>query len=197
MDLSWVVRARWRLAGAWMWPAFVVLGVADGVIGHVLPAAGDSESVLGGIVVGLVLNVIAVAVLARPAGMLLRRRRRDLPSAIARNYGGTACVVLVTIGFAALGLAHHSSIAGDRAVMRDATARAAAWIGDHAPAPFRMDASRLDTVVIQADSLYRACAANPDGTRDYCVVVNERRPPARSVIPDGSESNETLARGTD
>jgi len=197
MDLSWLVRARWRLVGAWMWPAYVVLAVADGVIGHLLPVAGSSESVLGGIVAGLVLNLIGVAALARPGGLLLRRRRRDLPEAIARNYAGTACVVLVTLGFVALGTAHHATIVGDRAVMRDATARAAAWIGDHAPGPFRADASHLDTIVIQASALYRVCVTNPTGTRDYCVVVDERRPAARSVTPAGSESNETLARGMD
>jgi hypothetical protein len=177
-----------------MWPMFVLLGVVDGVVGHALPVVGHSESVVGGVVVALVLNLIAVAVVARPVGALLRRRRRDLPADIARNYAGTVCVILVTAGFVALGALNHSSIARDDATMRDADARAAAYIGDHAPAPFRADASHLDTVVIESGSVYRACVANPARTRDYCVVVNEAK---RSVVPDGSESNETLSRGVD
>jgi hypothetical protein len=197
MDLSWLVRARWRMLGAWMWPMFVVLGVLDGVIGHLLPIAGDTEGVVGGLIVGLIFNLVAVILLARPLGMLLRRRRRDLPPPIARNYGGTACVMLVTVGFAALGLAHHAQIVSDRSTMHDAVERAAAYIGDHAPAPFRIDAAHLDTVTIQSDTVYRTCVANPGGTREYCVIVNETKPAADSVVPDGSESNETLARGTD
>lgn len=197
MDLSWLVRARWRMVGAWMWPAFVVLAVVDGVIGHLLPAAGQSASLVGAIVLGLVVNLVVVILGSRPAGMLLRRGRPDLPPAIARNYGGAACVVLVTVGFLAAGLVHHPQIVSERAAMNDAAARAAAWIGDHAPAPFRVDAARLDTVAIQPGSVYRACVANPRGTRDYCVIVDDRRPLSRSVVPAGSEPNAVLDRGTD
>ncbi len=195
MDLSWLVRARWRLVGAWMWPAFVVLAVTDGLIGHALPLGGDSQSVVGGFLLGLILNLVAVAVVALPLGALLRRRRRDLPPAIARNYAGSVGIVVVTLGLLAIGLAHRSSIASDRATMRDADVRAGAYIGDHAPAQFRGDADELTTVVIQQGMLYRACAGNPTGTREYCVMVNEHLPAARSVVPAGSETNQTLARG--
>jgi hypothetical protein len=193
MDLSWLVRARWRLRGAWMWPAFVVLAVVDGIVGHALPVAGRSESVLGGIVVALVLNLIGAAALARPVAMVMRRRRRDLPPDIARNYAGSACIALVTVAFVALGLLNHSSVVHAEATMREAAVRAAAYIGDHAPERFRVDASRVDTMAIQSGSLYRACVSDATGARDYCVVVDELK---GSVVPDGSESNETLSRGT-
>jgi hypothetical protein len=192
MDLSWLARARWRLRGAWMWPAFVVLAVVDGVVGHLLPVAGHSESVVGGIVVALVLNLIGAAALSRPLGLLLRRRRRDLPADIARDYGGTACIVLVTAGFVVLGLLNHPGLVRDRATRRNAAVLASGYIGTHAPRPFRIDASRVDTVAIQTGRLYRACVSDPAGTRDYCVVVDTVK---GSVTPDGSESNETLSRG--
>jgi hypothetical protein len=196
MDLSWLVRARWRIVGAWMWPLFVLLAVADGLIGHALPLAGDSQSVVGSVVAALIFNLIAVVIVARPLALVLRARRRDLPAAIARDYAGALGVVAVTFAFVAIGLAHHSTIDGDRATMRDAAARAAAYIGDHAPPPFRADAASLSTVALQDDVIYRVCAANPSGSRQYCVVVDERRPLARSVTPAGSESNQNLARGT-
>ncbi len=195
MDLAWLVRARWRIRGAWMWPAFVVLGVVDGIVGHAQPVAGDGESVLGGIVVGLVLNLIGVVVLAWPVGMLLRAGRRDLPPAIARNYGGTGCLLLVTAGFALLGALHHSTVVTQRATMLDAIERAAAYIGVHAPPAFRANASHTDTFVIQAGSVYRTCVPNGAGTRTYCVVVNERRPLAQSVSFSGYEPNSILERG--
>lgn len=197
MDPAWLVRARWRLRGAWMWPMFVALPVVDGIVGHALPVDGTAQSVLGGIVVALVLELIGVVVLARPLGMLLRTRRRDLPPAIARNYGGTAAVLLVTVGFVVLGGLHHWTIVSQRATMRDAVARAAAYIGDHAPAAFRANASHTDTFVIQPGTMYRTCVPDVARTRTYCVVVDERRPAARSVTPDGYESNATLSRGVD
>ena len=199
MGLSWLVRMRWRLLGAWMWPTFVALAAADGVIGHVLPPAGGSESVVGAIVLGLVLNLLGVVVLGPLLGRVLRAARRDLPLAIARNYAGTACIVLVTVGFVVVGVLHHPQITQDRATLRDAVVRAAAWIGDHAPPRFRAGAGSLDSYVLLAGSVYRECAAASRGGEPhyYCVIVDERRSGPGSVRPAGSESNETLARGTD
>lgn len=199
MGLTWLVRMRWRLLGAWMWPSFVVCAAADGVIGHVLPPAGGTESVLAGLVLGLVLNLLCVIVLGPLLGRALRTGRRDLPVAIARNYAGTACIVLVTVGFAVVGLVHRPQLVHDRATLRDAVVQAAAWIGDHAPARFQAGADSLDSYVLLEGSIYRECAAAQDGRAPhwFCVVVHERGSGPASVRPAGSESNETMSRGTD
>ena len=47
MDGAWVARARWRRRGAWLWPAFAAFTIADAVIGHELPPAGDAETIVG------------------------------------------------------------------------------------------------------------------------------------------------------
>jgi hypothetical protein len=197
MDAAWIARTRWRWRGAWMWPAFVVLAIADGWIGHALPINPPSQSVIAGIVVGLVLNLICIVVVAPVFGALLRRVRRDLPVAIARNYAGVLCVVLVTTGFVGIGLAKRSTITHDSAAMHDAVVRAAAYIGDHAPGPYAARADHLDVIAIQEGSIYRVCVNNAEQTRDYCVVVRERLPFARSVTPAGSEPNANMARGGD
>ena len=180
-----------------MWPAFVVMAIADGWIGHVLPINPPRQSVISGVVGGLVLNLICIVVLSTPIGALLRRIRRGLPAAIARNYAGVLCVLLVTAGFVGIGLAKRSTITHDSAAMHDAVVRAAAYIGDHAPAPFAARADHLDTLVIQEGLIYRVCVDNDAQTRYYCVVVREGLPLARSVTPAGSEPNATLARGDD
>ena len=197
MEAAWLVRARWRVRGAWMWPAFVVLAVADGIVGHLLPVAGDAETVIGPLIIGLLLNLVAVVVLAWPAAALLRRAWRDMPWSVARNYGGTGCVLLVTVGFIVLGALHQRSVTTDRRAMRDAVIRAAAYIGTRAPAPFRAQASHTDTFTIQAGVIYRTCVFNRAGTRDYCVVVDESKPLQHSVRPAGSEPNASLELGTD
>jgi hypothetical protein len=130
-------------------------------------------------------------------GALLRRVRRDLPVAIARNYAGVLCVLLVTAGFVAVGLAKRPTITHDSAAMHDATVRAAAYIGDHAPTPYAANAARSDVLAIQEGSIYRVCVWNSRHSRDYCVIVNERLPFGRSVRPAGSEPNEALAQGGD
>src|ERR1700733_6798375 len=133
MDAARLVRARWRSRGAWLWPMFVLGSLLDGVIGTLLPVSGTTQSLAAGIVVGLVLNLLAVLFLSRPAGALLRRRRRDLPAAIARNYAGTLAIALVSVGFVAAGLANRSNIDENQRSLRDAVVRAVAYIGDRAP----------------------------------------------------------------
>ncbi|HEY5430940.1 MAG TPA: hypothetical protein VIK04_17625, partial [Solirubrobacteraceae bacterium] len=66
-----------------MWPTFVVAAILDGVIAHVRPLAGDRQSFFGGVLAGLVLNLLAVLFFSGAFGKLLRRRRTDLPMAIA------------------------------------------------------------------------------------------------------------------
>ncbi len=97
MDGGLLARLRWRRSGAWMWPTFVVVTVIDGVIVHTRPMAGDGQSLIGGVVIAMVFNVIAILLLSRPFGALVRRRRTDMPPIVARDYGGTAAVGLVTL----------------------------------------------------------------------------------------------------
>ena len=195
MERGWLHRLRWRRRGAWLWPVFIAAIAVDAAIGHLRPPVGDSESIAGAAIAGLALNLVAVLLLSRPLGALLRRVRADLPSVVARNYAGTAVVATVTLALLAVGVAHHASIAADQATMRDATVRAEAWIGDHAPAEFQRNIPLTDTVVIQPGSIYRTCVRNDRGDRSYCVIVNSRLPFARSVRPDGSEPNWMFSEG--
>ena len=96
MDGAWLSRFRWRRRGAWLWPAFVALTVVDAAIGHLLPPVGEKQSIAAAALGGLVLNLIGVILLSRPLGMLLRRRRPDIPMPVARDYGGTVVVVCVS-----------------------------------------------------------------------------------------------------
>jgi hypothetical protein len=195
MEGVWLARLRWRRRGAWLWPAFVAATAFDAGIGHVLPLFGDRQSVYGGLLAGLILNVLAVLFCSRPFGNLLRRRRTDLPLGVARNYAGTLAVSLVSVAILGLGLLHHPAIARAQRALDDAITRAEAFIGDHAPATFAANASHTDTFTIQSGSVYRTCVPSRDGTRTYCVIVRPRLPLAQSVIFDGYEPNSTFAAG--
>ena len=194
---AWLARLRWRQRGAWLWPTFVVLTIVDGFLLHALPAAGSTQTLVGGIVAGMVFNVLAVLLLSRPGGALLRRRRKDMPVGVARNYAGAGAVALVTAAMLAIGLVHHATIVAQRRALDDAIVRAIAFIGDRAPAEFRANAGHTDTYTIQAGSMYRTCVSNRAGTRDYCVIVKSKLPFARSVVPDGSEPNAIFSAGLD
>src|SRR3954447_26603240 len=106
VESVWWPRLRWRMRGAWQWPTFGVLTVADTVLITRLPFHEDGPDALGAVLLAGFFNLLAVGVAAPFLGMLLRRRRRDLPAVVARDYAGTALLALVTAGLVAGGLAH-------------------------------------------------------------------------------------------
>lgn len=195
MDGAWLVRARWRLRGAWQWPVFVAMTFVDALAGHLLPPTGESESAAAALLAGLVLNLLGVLLLARPLGMLIRRFRPDLPLVVAKDYAGTAVVIGIAAALGGAGLAHRSSLIADQRAMREASARAEAWIGVHAPSSFRRNAMLVNLFEIQPGRVYRACVPSAVDGRSYCVVVDVRRPWARSVRPAGSEPNSYFGEG--
>jgi hypothetical protein len=196
MDGASLHRLRWRLRGAWLWPAFVALTIADAVVGHMLPPAGDGQSVVSAALVALVLNLIAVILLSRPLGAVLRRTRGDLPGIVARDYAGTTVIVVIALALLTAGLLHRPTLQAQRSTMYDAIKRAQAYIGDRAPAQFRRNLELVDTFVIQQGSIYRTCVPSDDRKRTYCVIVNDKLPFARSVSFGGYEPNEVMSAGT-
>jgi hypothetical protein len=200
MDGAILVRVRWRLRGAWRWRAFTGLTVVDAFIGHWLPPAGETQSLAGAAIDGLVLNLLAVLLLTRPVGALVRRVRRDLPAVVARDYAATWLALGVSAAVLAAGLAHRASIHANQAAMHEAVARAQAWIGDRAPPQFRREARQPSVLEIQAGHVYRACAispatGSPGVARSFCVVVDLDKPWARSVRFAGYEPNSVFAQG--
>jgi hypothetical protein len=196
MDTAPLVRMRWRLRGAWLWPSFVVLSLIDAAIINALPPAGDSSTAVGGWLLAIVVNLIAIVILSGLVGRVVRRLRPDMPKLVARDYAGAVIVALITLGFLAGGIAHHHVVTADRAALADAQARAESYIGARAPAAFQADAATLDTDPLQPPRTYRICATNATHTENYCVVVDRDKKFGRSVSPAGSESNELLDQGT-
>jgi hypothetical protein len=185
---------RWRLRGAWMWPAFLVLTAVDALIGHWLPGSGDTQGFGDALISAAFYNLIVVVALARAFGWLLRKRRRDLPKIVAADYAGTSLLVGVLGVFVLLGLVHRPTILQHRSMLRDAIARAEAFIGDRAPPEFRMHMGVTDTVTIEP-GIYRTCVPGAGDGRTYCVVVKSALPFGRSVEFDGYESNRDFVAG--
>jgi hypothetical protein len=196
MEGAWVARMRWRRRGAWLAPTIAVATVADAVIGHALPPAGETQTLLAAALDGAVLNLIAILLLRPPLSVLLRRRRPDLPRVVARDYSGSAAILTVSAVLLLAGLLHRPSIVAHRNALNDAITRAQAFIGDRAPPEFRRNLQMVSTFAIEPGKIYRTCVRSDDHRRTYCVVVKTRMPFARSVTFAGYESNEHFAAGT-
>jgi hypothetical protein len=183
-------RMRWRMRGAWQWPAFFVLTLVDGVVLSRLPFYGQGPGgVLPGVLLAGFVNLLAVAVLAPFVGRLLRRRRPDLPRLVAGNYAGTALVVTVTLAFAAGGVAHRPAAeAGerDRAAVR---ASVHDFVLTQQPA---LSARLASTDVLQVEpGLYRACVPTGRVRRWLCLFVSTEQAPPGITRDHDESSNDT------
>lgn len=196
MDATPLVRLRWRLRGAWLWPSFVLLSFADAAILHDLPPSHGGDSLLAGWLLGVVLSLLAIVLLSAALGALVRRLRPDMPKLVARNYAGALLALAVTLALLAAGLVNQHAIAADNAAQQDAVVRAENYIGTHAPAEFQRDLHRLDVMPLQTPQIYRICASDSTRAEHWCVVVDRSKPFGRSVRYAGSESNALLSQGT-
>src|SRR3954454_21252766 len=78
-------RLRWRMRGAWQWPAFAALTVVDALLIDRLPFQGDGPDAIGAVLVAGFANLLVVAVLAPLTGLLVRPSwRPDLLRLVAR-----------------------------------------------------------------------------------------------------------------
>jgi len=173
VERVWVSRLRWRLRGAWLAPLVALLVVLEALLIHFRPLAGDGRTNLfAALLLAAFLNLVAVAALAPIAGIAWRRAQPQLPAIVARDRAGVVLVLLVLAGLVVGGTLHHGTLTRNAEAMADAHARAVAWIGTYAPAPFRRHLQLADTIAVVPGSVYRTCAPDPASGRTWCVVVH-------------------------
>jgi hypothetical protein len=184
VERVWPRRLRWRLAGAWMWPAFAVLTLVDGLVLDLLPFYGDGP---GGFVPALLLagflNLLAVAVLAPLGGRVLRRRRPDLPRLVAADYAGAWLLAGIAALLIAGGLVHRPAVAAADDDERAAAAAAHDYVvaqeRSYSDGLASIDAMRLE------EDLYRVCVPGDDPRRWLCLFVStDQRPAGVTRDPD-------------
>jgi len=192
MERVWASRLRWRLRGAWLAPLAAVLTLADALLIHWRPLAGDGRTnLVGALLLASFLNLVAVAALAPLLGIAWRRARPQLPAIVARDRAGVVLVLLVTAGVIVGGTLHRGTLQRNTDALADAHARAVAWIGTYAPAPFRRHLELADTIAVVPGSLHRTCAPSPARERAWCVVVGADG----AVRRDGGTPNAVFQAG--
>jgi 4-amino-4-deoxy-L-arabinose transferase-like glycosyltransferase len=189
VERVWHRRLRWRLRGAWQWPAFMALTLVDAVLLVLLPPYhGAPEHLFPGVLLAGFANLLAVVLLAPPLGRLLRRRRPDLPRLVAANYAGAAMVSTVTVLLVAAGLAHRSAVQAEEGRLQAVAAAMHTYVAQQAP-EYRDSLGTIDTVRIDSD-YYRACIPGDDARHWFCLFVStDQHPPG--VTRDTDEQSNT------
>ncbi|MFN8131682.1 MAG: hypothetical protein U0R70_09050 [Solirubrobacteraceae bacterium] len=195
MEHLWTSRLRWRMRGAWMWPAFFGFTVAGALALHVLPITGDGTGIVPGLLLCGFINLIVVGVAAPLAGHLLRRRRPDLPLVVAGDYAGTALLALAFACIVGLGVAHRPDRLADEADLRAQFLAVRRFVLAGAPPAVQANLGRADAIRIDTD-LYRTCIPGRDPRRSYCLIVNtDQSPPGIRRDTNRQTNQDFLAPG--
>lgn len=173
-----VKRLRWRLRGAWLWPTFVAATILETALLHWLPVQGDATGWVAALLVAGCLNLLAVVALGTIGGIVLRRRRPDLPKVVADDYAGTVALAVVAASLLAAGLLHRPSVTHRRDAFAQQSLAVRRWIAANGDDFSQAHVGAADSVLLDED-LYRTCVPQPDPKRSLCLVVDaSASPPA-------------------
>lgn len=180
------------MRGAWQWPAFIGLTLLDGVVLTVLPPyEGGPPNVFPGVLLAAFVNLLAVAVVAPLLGLVLRRRRPDLPRFIASDYAGTWLLLAITAAFVVGGLAHRSEAQAESA-RENAVARAMHDYVVSSAREYAAGLNQIDAIKLEPDR-YRTCIPGRDERHALCLfVATDQHPPG--VTRDTSEEPNSIFR---
>jgi hypothetical protein len=171
VERFWPARLRWRMRGAWLWPAFLVLTPAEGVLLDVLPPyEGAPTGVVGGTLLAGFVNLFIIAALAPLAGRRLRRWRPDLPRVVAADSAGTALLCTLAAVVVAAGVVHRPAVAAREQAVASAFRAAHDFVLSEAP-EYRAGLVAVDVLRLAEDS-YRLCVPGRDPGRRLCLYVD-------------------------
>ena len=186
----WVARARWRLRGAMLWPAFVVLTLVDGfVLYRLSPVGFDFKDPIAPVLMATFGNLFLVAVVAPLlTRRLVARRPAGLPQVEREVLGdrvGTALLAVGLVGVVAAGLGNRQVVVSET----DATERNAAAVSEyvaHSRSPELLRNKETANTYKVSEGYFRTCIARDDRRRHFCLFVDTKKNPPE-VVRDRSQ----------
>ncbi len=166
------------MAGAWLWPAFLVLTPLEGLLLTRLPFYGTQGpgTFVAGVLIAGFFNLALVAILAPLLARRLRRRRPDLPRVVAGDLAGSRLLLAGLLVLVVAGLVHRPAVAD---AQRDLAAQYAAvhdYVLQQAP-EYRAALPTLDAMRME-DDLFRSCVPSEDPRKWLCLFVETDQEPA-------------------
>ena len=185
----WARRLRWRLIGAWRWPLFFALTVADAAIISELPPTGAQALFLPALFICSFANLFLIGAVAP---WLARRMQSNAARAAFPPAGhfdvlvdrvAAITLVVATLGLVAAGLGNRKVVVADTDRLARAGEQVKVYVDAHAPPEIRRNIDTLNTHDTQEDGFFRMCVAYDDRTKAYCMFV-DAKPKPPTVVPD-------------
>ena len=186
----WTRRLRWRLLGAWRWPLFIGLTIADGFIAHALPPTGGHAQLVPSMIIASFSNLFLIGLVAP---WLARRlaARQGIPAGpasfppvghveLVTDRLAAGLLVLATLGLVAAGLGNKKVVVADTDRLARAGTAAQAFAEAHGSPEIKQAAQQgnINSRELQENGFFRMCVPYNDPRRQFCMFVDaNRRPP--------------------
>jgi hypothetical protein len=206
----WSRRLRWRLRGAWQWPAFALATAADAVVIYLLPPVGnvlDSSRFdpVFSLLMALFGNLFIVAVLAPLLARGLRTRQARLAEAhegmpepvsreIARDRIGAGLLVAGFFGVLVAGLASRPVVVSETEATERNAERVREFVAHSGDEELQRNIETADTIRFDEQGLFRTCIARDDRRHRVCVFVDTKKDPVELRVDRSSQPNSLFDR---
>ena len=184
----WARRLRWRLRGAWIWPAYAVLTLLDAVILHELPPVSGGVDFIPGLILASFCNLFLMGAIAPWLGKRLAEREHagsgnGVPLAVRaevlKDRAAVVLLALTTLGLIVAGLAARPLIVAETVDLS-----AIRLVRDHvlaeAPPEVQRNLDTANTVKLE-DGYFRMCVNYDERDRAYCLFVDVDAEPPKVV----------------
>jgi hypothetical protein len=193
----WARRLRWRIRGAWQWPAYAVLTLLDAVILHALPPVTGGVDFVPGLIVSSFGNLFLMGVVAPWLGRRLAQREsgtggNGIPLSVKievlKDRSAALLLAFATLGLVAAGLATQPLRVNETEDLERNSELFLSYVAEHAPAEIVRNDQTANTIRLE-DGYFRTCINYDDRSRVWCVFIDvDAEPPVirrdPSTIPN-------------
>jgi len=207
----WTSRLRWRLHGAWQWPAFALFTLVDGVVLDLLPPLGAARmDLILGVLIATFANLFLVGAVAPfLTRRLSRRREAALAAAGAGRTGpapppeverevlqdrvGTALLAAGLVAVLVSGLANRPVTVSETEATEEVGRELRSYVVRSGSEELNRNLETANTIRL-SEGYFRACIARDDRRRYVCLLVDTTRDPTAVREDRDARPNSALAR---
>lgn len=184
---------RWRLRGAWQWPAYAVLTLLDAVILHELPPVREGVDFIPALIVSSFANLFLMGAVAPWLGRRLAERERaggngiplSVRTEVLKDRTAAVLLALATLGLVVAGLGNRPAVVAETEDLEEAGEILEDYVAANAPQEIQRNIEIVNTERLE-EGYFRMCINYDDRGRAWCVFVDvEPEPP--TVVRDPSE----------
>jgi len=176
----WLSRLRWRLRGAWQWPAYFGLTAFDALLLHLMPPLATGVRFVPALILASFLNLFLMGVIAPRVARRLRRRQapaQRVPQEITLDRARAGALAVGTVAVLVLGLLSRPDVASEAQAREANQAAVRDFVVAHGDSEARRHLDSADTLRL-GPGYFRTCVASDEPHRAFCFFVDTSVRPA-------------------